>query len=92
MVYDLVLCKDRATNKFTKLHNKAFVCPALNMQVKFTNEGFSHIIYKDEKHRRTDEEQAVRFNCFLHVEEILRKSHLYQEYRVKESEIKIRKY
>ncbi|MDR0860935.1 MAG: hypothetical protein LBO09_08450 [Candidatus Peribacteria bacterium] len=92
MVYDVIACRDRAVNKFNKLHLKPLFCPALNREVKFTNEGFSHITYKDDKHRRSDEEQSVRFNCFLHVEEIIKKSHLYQEYRVKETELVIRKY
>ena len=92
MYYNLTEHRNKAFNKFNKLNKKSFLCPALNMEVKFTNEGFSHITYKDKKHRRSNDEQAVRFACFLSVEEILRKSHLYQEYRAIETEIKVRKY
>jgi hypothetical protein len=34
----------------------------------------------------------IRFTCFLDVEEIITKSHLYQEYREREETIKVRKY
>ena len=89
---DLNLVRDRAINKFNKLAKKDIECPALGVKVKFDNEGFSHITYKDAKHRRPENEQSVRFQCFLNVEEVIKKSHLYQEYRKKEETLKVRKY
>ncbi len=89
---DLTTARNRAINKFNKLSKKDIECPALWKKVKFSNEGFSHITYKDKKHRRNDNEQIVRFQCFLNVETLIRKSHLYQEHRIKQEEIKERKY
>lgn len=87
---ELTEARDRAINKFNKLIRKELECPALWVKVRFTNEWFSHITYKDKKHRRSDNEQIVRFQCFLDVEILIKKSHLYQEYREKEETVKIR--
>lgn len=89
---DLTTARDRAINKFNKLNKKEIECPALGVKIKFGNEWFSHITYKDAKHRRPESEQIVRFQCFLNVEEVVRKSHLYQEHIVKEETVKVRKY
>jgi hypothetical protein len=59
--------------------------------VKFTYEGFIHLSQKDAKHTRPLEEQTMRFLCFLSVEEIIKKSHLYQEYREGIEEIPYKK-
>ncbi|MFC2494747.1 MAG: hypothetical protein ACFNWZ_00900 [Candidatus Absconditicoccaceae bacterium] len=89
---DLTTARDRAINKFNKLARRDIECPALGAKVKFNNEGFSHITYKDEKHRRAESEQIIRFQCFLDVEEVIKKSHLYQEHMEKDETIKVRKY
>ena len=89
---DLSEARNRAFNKFNKLVGKDIECPALSTTVKFTNDWFSHITYKDAKHRRSENEQIVRFQCFLDVETIIKKSHLYQEYRDKEETVKVRKH
>ena len=87
---DLSEARTKAINKFNKLNRKEIICPAIWLKVKFSNEWFSHITYKDKKHRRKTSEQAIRFQCFLDVEEIITKSHLMQEYMEKEDVIKVR--
>lgn len=87
---ELAEARNKAINKFNKLNRKEIVCPAIWLKVKFSNEWFSHITYKDKKHRRKESEQIVRFQCFLDVEDIIKNSHLMQEYMEREEEIKIR--
>lgn len=92
IIMELSQSRNLAFNKFNQLLTNPLLCPALWIIVKFTHEWFSHITYKDEKHRRNDKEQMIRFTCFLDVGEILTKSHLYQEYREREETLKVRKY
>lgn len=87
---DLEEARNRAINKFNTLKEKKIVCPALWLPVKFWDSGFSHITYKDSKHRRNEAEQCERFKCFIKVDTIIKKSHLYQEHMLKEETIKIR--
>ena len=87
---DLTQARDQAINKFNVLHSKNIECPALWVKIKFWNDGFSHITYKDNKHRRPEQEQIERFKCFLKVDTIIKKSHLYQEFMVTEENIKVR--
>ncbi len=87
---DLSTARTKAINKFNKLRRNKIFCPAINKEVKFTDEAFSHITYKDKSHRRSNEEQAMRFLCFLSVEDIIIKSHLYQEYTSKTENIEFR--
>ena len=91
MSIDLTAVQQGATNKFNKLTQSKLFCPALHKCIKFTYDGFCHLSHKDKKHKRTQQEQAMRFLCFLSVEEILKKSHLYQEYREDIEEIVCKK-
>lgn len=86
----LAEARNKAINKFNKLNRKEIICPAIWLRVKFSNEWFSHITYKDKKHRRKESEQIIRFQCFLDVEEIIKKSYLMQEYMEREEKIKVR--
>ena len=87
---ELTEARDKAINKFNKLNRKEIECPAIWLKVKFSNEWFSHITFKDKKHRRSEAEQIIRFQCFLDVEEIKKKSYLMQEHMQKEETVKIR--
>lgn len=87
---ELEEARNRAFNKFKKLQNIEILCPALWVKIKFNRDWFYHIVYKNSRHKRWINEQIIRFQCFLDVEEIIKKSHLYQEYAVKTEEIKTR--
>ena len=84
--------RNNAMNKFNKLSQERIFCPALNLKIKFTNEGFSHLSYKDVKrHYRSKEEQKIRYWCFLFVEDVIKRSNFYQEYKTEEELITIKK-
>ena len=88
---DLSQARDYAFNKLSELRKKDnTMCPALWLKVKFKDEWFSHITYKDDKHRRSEQEQIERFKCFLRVETIIKKSYLYQEFMTREEIVKVR--
>lgn len=87
---DLETARNRAINKFNTLKGKNIICPALWLNVKFWDSWFSHITYKDSKHRRNEGDQLERFKCFIKVDTIIKKSHLYQEHMMKPETIKIR--
>ena len=74
---ELEEARNRAFNKFKKLQNIEILCPALWVKIKFNRDWFYHIVYKNSKHKRWVNEQIIRFQCFLDVEEIIKKSHLY---------------
>ena len=90
MQLDLDKIRDKAIQEFRK-REKIF-CPALWNHVRITNEWFNHITFKDKKqHRRSNQEIAMRFLCFLSVKQILEKSQLYQEYKACDENIEIKK-
>ena len=90
MIIDLETARNSAINKFNKLKTKNIICPALKLPVRFWNSWFSHITYKDSKHRRNEQEQLERFKCFIKVDIIIKKSHLYQEHMMKREIVKTR--
>ncbi len=87
---ELEQAKQQAINKFNILKDKEIVCPAIWVKIKFNHKRFSHIIYKDSKHKRSEQEQIERFKCFIKVDTIIKKSHLYQEFMIKEEIVKER--
>ena len=50
-------------------------------EVRLTPNGFRHIEWKNQNHKRTPRESYVRYLCFLNIVHILNNSKLYQEYR-----------
>ncbi len=73
--------EQRAVAKYLKLRAKkeGILCPALRVKVKFLDENFKHLTYKDKTHKRSEQEIKMRSICFLDVEKIIKLSHTYQE-------------
>ncbi|MDO4713575.1 MAG: hypothetical protein Q4B28_02790 [bacterium] len=82
--------EQRAVAKYLKLRAKrdGIFCPALGVSVKFLDENFKHLTYKDKKHKRSAQEIKMRSICFLDVEKIIKSSHTYQEF-LTENEITV---
>lgn len=83
-----------AVAKFKKLRLKKewIMCPVLWIPVKFTDENFKHLTYKDKKHKRTAQEIKMRSLCFLSVDKIIKKSNTFQEYLCEQRELIIKKH
>ena len=86
--------EEMAVAKFKKLRSKKewIDCPVLWVKVKFTDENFKHLTYKDKHHKRSQQEIKMRSICFLSVEKIIKKSGTYQEHLCENEEIVIKKY
>ncbi len=50
-------------------------------EVKITPQALWHLENKDKRHKRTEKEIRMRYKCFLLIDRIIEKSHLYQEYK-----------
>ena len=55
-------------------------CPALDQTIKFTSEGFNHLIYGSPKKMREKSVQILRFDMLPKAKFILETSTTYQEY------------
>lgn len=84
----------RAVAKYLKLRAKkdGILCPALGVKVKFFDENFKHLTYKDQTHKRSEQEVKMRSICFLYVEKIIKLSHTYQEFLTEREETTIKKH
>lgn len=70
--------------------NKKISCPIFG-EVRLTPEWFEHIEWKKKNHKRNPDDAFVRYVCFIHVKDILEKSHYYQEYRETSEIIKVKR-
>jgi len=84
------------TEEYRKARNKAYeeykgigkvFCPYLNTDVHFTSDGFRHIIYKSKGKQRHFNTQILRFNLLSKAVEIIRRSHILQEFDSIQSEM-----
>lgn len=94
MMAERIQEEQRAVAKYFKLRSKkeGIFCPALGVNVKFLDENFKHLVYKDKKHKRSEQEIKMRSICFLDVEKIIKKSGTYQEFLTEEDETIIKKH
>jgi len=60
-------------------------------EIKVTPQSLWHLENKDKNHKRTEKEILIRNKCFLLIDKIIEKSHLYQEYKQEEQNILIKK-
>jgi len=60
-------------------------------EVKITPQALWHLENKDKKHKRADKEIFIRYKCFLLVDKIIEKSHLYQEYKQEMQDVVVKK-
>lgn len=73
-------------NKNRTIHSSALGVIRLN------SDGFRHLIYKNEKHRRDWKNQVKRFYLLQYVKPILEKMGFYQEYQEFMEEVVIKDY
>lgn len=59
--------------------------------VKLTPQWLWHLENKDKNHKRWEKESAVRMKCFLYIHDIIKKSHLYQEYKQEYEDVLIKR-
>ncbi len=71
-------------------NNKNIFSPILG-DVKLTPQWLRHLDNKDKKHKRTPDETKIRYKSFLFIDEIIKKSHLYQEYKQEIQDVEIKK-
>lgn len=64
------------------------VCPYLKQEVYFNNEGFEHIQTKAWNRGRSETEQYTRMRLLPKAVEVVRSSHLIQEYNSEDQEIR----
>ena len=81
--------RDRAIAYYRKI--KTIKSPAFDKKIRVWNDWFSHIQYKDAKHRRSNEDIYMRFLCFLSLEKILCNLWLYQEYKAIVEDIEVKR-
>lgn len=70
--------KDQVLNYYAQ-HKK--ISSPLFGDVKITPQALRHLENKDKRHKRAEKEILIRYKCFLLVDRIIEKSHLYQEYK-----------
>jgi len=80
--------KEKVLEYYSK--NKKIDSPIFG-EIKLTPQWLWHLDNKDKKHKRTDDQIKIRYKSFLLVDEIIKKSHLYQEYKQEIQNIEIKK-
>ena len=59
--------------------------------VKITPQSLWHLENKDKKHKRTEDEMLIRYKCFMFIDQLIEKSHLYQEYKQEIQEVFVKR-
>lgn len=86
----LAKAKEEALIFFKK--NKAISSPCFWwIKIKVTPNGFNHLEWQRENHRRSANESFMRYVCFKHIKYILNNLELYQEYKEEMREFFIKK-
>jgi len=80
--------KDQVLAYYEK--HKKIVSPLFG-DIKVTPQALRHLENKDKKHKRTDEGITIRYKCFMLIDQLIEKSHLYQEYKQEMQEILIKR-
>lgn len=75
--------------EYYELHKK--IKSPIFGDVKVTPQSLRHLENKDKKHKRTEEEINIRYKCFVLINKLIEKSHLYQEYKQEVQDILIKK-
>ncbi len=60
--------------------------------IKLNPYSLRHLEHKDKKHKRPKKEVDIRYKCFLLIDKIISKSHLFQEYKKVVKVTKVKKY
>jgi len=63
-------------------------CPILNNPVRFTSEGFNHLLYENYHHPRKISEQYLKMMCLFYAPEVIKKCSLISETRKIQRKIK----
>ena len=61
---------------------KTVYCPALQSEVYFSSEGFSHFQYDGKRNKRAESVQWLRMKCLEEAVRIIKQTTTVQEYRV----------
>lgn len=64
--------------------------PALNEDVRFTAEGFNHIIFKGSRHERERESQIMRFKLLPRAIRLIAHANTFQEFETSTKEFEIK--
>lgn len=70
--------------------NKKISSPVFGL-VKLTPSWLWHLENKDKSHKRENKDYTIRMRCFLCIHDIIKKSHLYQEYKKELDDVVIKK-